>query len=576
MSDSTVGVERALPKLKWFWPNAHWILIAFFFLALLPSMFSPVIYHGDERFYTDGAIRMIQTGDYITPYYSSGLLRFRKPILTYWVIAASYKIFGISLFASRIPFLLAGCLVIWFTYKTSLSLLQREQEALLAAIVIFSNEQLFVLSTRSTPDILQTLFIAASLCGFANILFNRSKALLDYGYAYFGSALTVATKGLLGIFPVLYSFLISFIAKKRLAKPKDLINVPVMAFAAVIALFWFVLIFVKHGGSAINGFLGDQVTERLDGSKFYILRNAAEYLYAVLRHFFPWSVLLLLVFLKKNSAIKDFIREHKDLCLFIGAWCGILYLVFILGNLTRSRYLFPSYPLLAVLFSALLVEATHRTKSYDIIRKFEKILLLIGLIAGLLVAVLGAIVDARLVAGGTILFVFTLFLYLILINKTVMGGLTAMGVFLVLLYSTFFTFVKPVFSVSPVSSLVQCLDPVTEAKPIKVGSIDLPHEYQHQLTLFSDGAVWVAELPVEFAKTQLEEYPAIIVSESYRKELQDLGYQMKQCGYEYKKWRIQDVLGLMNSSDRHRFIDSMKQLYYVAFLKKQPSSLPSK
>lgn len=574
MSDSTVDVERLVGQSKWFWPNAHWILIGFFFLALLPNMFSPVIYHGDERFYTDGAIRMVQTGDYVTPYYSSGLLRFRKPILTYWVIAASYKIFGISLFASRIPFLLAGCLVIWFTYKISLSLLHREQDALLAAIVIFSNEQFFILSSRSTPDILQTLFITASLYGFTNILFNRSKLLRDYGYAYIGSALTVATKGLLGIFPVSYAFLASFLGKKRLAKPKDLINVPVMAVACAVALFWFVLIFAKHGGSAINGFLGDQVTERLDGSKIYILTNAVEYLYAVLRHFFPWSVLLLVALLRKNSGLKDFVGEDRNACVFIVGWCGILYLVFIMGNLTRSRYLFPSYPLLAVLFSALLIKATYQVKYSALLRKFEKILLLAGFIIALMLAVLGSIFDVRLVVGGTILFVLTLLLYLVLYKKNVMGGLTAIGVFLVLLYSTFFTFVKPVFSVSPVPALVQCIDPLIEGKPVRVGSIDLPHEYQHQLTLFSDGAIWVAEIPGDVTKKQLEGYPAIIVSGTHRNELQDLGYQTKQCGYEYKKWRLRDVLGLLNGSDRKQLIASMKQLYYVALLDNHSRSLP--
>src|SRR5208337_2865810 len=92
------------------------ILIIIFFFAFLPLLPSTVKYHGDEMFYTDPAIRMVQTGDYFTPYYYDGTLQLRKPIITYWAVVASYKIFGINLFSSRIPFLIAGCLIIWFTY----------------------------------------------------------------------------------------------------------------------------------------------------------------------------------------------------------------------------------------------------------------------------------------------------------------------------------------------------------------------------------------------------------------------------------------------------------------------------
>ena len=56
-------------------------------------------------------------GDYFTPCNYDGTPYLRKPILTFWAIAASYKIFGINLFSSRIPFLIAGCIIIWLTYK---------------------------------------------------------------------------------------------------------------------------------------------------------------------------------------------------------------------------------------------------------------------------------------------------------------------------------------------------------------------------------------------------------------------------------------------------------------------------
>ncbi|MDY0041858.1 MAG: glycosyltransferase family 39 protein, partial [Desulforhabdus sp.] len=342
--------------LAWFWRNPHLILIAFYFLVLLPMTFNEVRYHGDELFYTDGAMGMIQTGDYVTPYYSSGITRFRKPVFAYWTIAASYKIFGISLFASRIPFLLAGCLVVWFTYKISFSLLHRKREAVAAVVVVFSNIQLLTLSTRSTPDILQFSFLMASLYGFSNILFNRSKTTLNYSYAYLGSALAIATKGLLGIFPVLFAFLLSFTRRRTLAGPRDLIHFRIILIAAGVALLWFILIFFKHGFSSITGFLGDQVTERMSGSKFYVVENILAYLWALIRHFAPWSIFLALLALPEGKEkVSNFVRAHKDASIFIIGWYAIMFLVFIWANIKRTRYLFPAYPLIAIMLSAVLV-----------------------------------------------------------------------------------------------------------------------------------------------------------------------------------------------------------------------------
>ena len=49
------------------------------------------------------AVRMVRTGDYVTPHFADGTRRFEKPILSYWLIAASYRHLGISLFSSRLP-----------------------------------------------------------------------------------------------------------------------------------------------------------------------------------------------------------------------------------------------------------------------------------------------------------------------------------------------------------------------------------------------------------------------------------------------------------------------------------------
>jgi 4-amino-4-deoxy-L-arabinose transferase-like glycosyltransferase len=95
-------------------PRIGFVLLLFG-VGLWPFSASFVAHHPDERHYTDAALWMLRNGDFLIPHCADGSLRFEKPILTYWVIAASYAVFGISPLSSRLPFLLAGCGVLWLT-----------------------------------------------------------------------------------------------------------------------------------------------------------------------------------------------------------------------------------------------------------------------------------------------------------------------------------------------------------------------------------------------------------------------------------------------------------------------------
>ena len=60
------------------------------------------------------ARNMITSGDWVTPRLD-GVVYLEKPPLIYWLIAASYKIFGIHDWAARVPMALASLAVCWLT-----------------------------------------------------------------------------------------------------------------------------------------------------------------------------------------------------------------------------------------------------------------------------------------------------------------------------------------------------------------------------------------------------------------------------------------------------------------------------
>ena len=76
----------------------------------------------DEPFYSQTCREMVQTGDWLTPKIF-GKPQFEKPILYYWLVSASYKVFGENEFAGRVPSALPATLAVLAVYAFGCSVL---------------------------------------------------------------------------------------------------------------------------------------------------------------------------------------------------------------------------------------------------------------------------------------------------------------------------------------------------------------------------------------------------------------------------------------------------------------------
>ena len=91
------------------------ILILFVFISLLWSDSQSLIAH-DEGLYARRAKLIYESGDWLSPFTSPH----HKTVGSYWAIAASLKLFGISDWASRLPSVLAGYIATFLFYLTCL------------------------------------------------------------------------------------------------------------------------------------------------------------------------------------------------------------------------------------------------------------------------------------------------------------------------------------------------------------------------------------------------------------------------------------------------------------------------
>src|SRR5208337_4521510 len=131
------------------------LLLSFFRLGFI------TLFDVDEAVFSTATKEMVQTGNLITPTYN-GEKRYDKPILFYWLMAASYKAFGINNFGARFPSALAASLLavalFLFVKRT-----HGEKKAIYAAFSFVLSIYFLIYSHAAVTDMTLTLFISISL-----------------------------------------------------------------------------------------------------------------------------------------------------------------------------------------------------------------------------------------------------------------------------------------------------------------------------------------------------------------------------------------------------------------------------
>ncbi len=101
---------------RWLRSPGAWIAALALVLALLlPGLRG--IWDADEGRYTNVALQMVDSGDWLSPHRSEHTGHWTKPPLTYWAIAASVEVFGRNPWAARLPGSLAYLLCAWLAFR---------------------------------------------------------------------------------------------------------------------------------------------------------------------------------------------------------------------------------------------------------------------------------------------------------------------------------------------------------------------------------------------------------------------------------------------------------------------------
>jgi 4-amino-4-deoxy-L-arabinose transferase-like glycosyltransferase len=338
-----------------------WVIIPLLFLLYsAPSALDYVFHFPDEKYYTDAVLQMMDKEDYFTPYKADGSHRFLKPIVTYWSLIGSYKVLGVSKFSSRVLFWLAGALLTAIVYFMAKSLLKNRKTALLAAFITAANPLVLMSASRSIPDILLVLFLTISSWGFLEIMVSEQPAKKYYWMAYLGAAFAFETKGLPAVAFAGISFLYLLFNPWQRKTLKQILHPGAVILAVVIALSWFVLMYIEHGQEFIGSFFADQVGYRVSSKFVQVFTNGFLGIINLIAFTLPWIIIAF----SRPKKLKIFVLNSdpktKAILGMIAVWVVMVIVMSAAVFKFYDRYLLPVIPLVSVFFAFIITEIETR------------------------------------------------------------------------------------------------------------------------------------------------------------------------------------------------------------------------
>ena len=324
------------------------LLVAASAVLLFLGLDASTIWDANEAYYTETPRHMVESGDYVNPEFN-GAPRFNKPVLSYWIVAASYHVFGVLVWAERVA-IAFGTLGIAAAAFVIARVMWSARAGWIAALVLLSAPRVVFFSRRIFIDIWITLFMSLVLMFFAlaeaRPEHRRRYLLLMYAAAGLG----MLTKGPIAIALPALAFLVYLAIEGRLREIWRMQLVTGALIVLAIVVPWYAMVYAQHGPQyLIEFFVGENVGRYADtygqqARPFYF------YIPVLLTELFPWSLFV-------PAALWAGFKLKMQLARLLLAWIAVIVLVFTFSSTKQDLYIFPIVAALAALIAGLFERA---------------------------------------------------------------------------------------------------------------------------------------------------------------------------------------------------------------------------
>lgn len=319
----------------------------------------PAITDSDEAFYAEASREMLESGDWLTPRFNYED-RWQKPVLFYWVTAATYRITGPTEWAARVWSALAGVGLVMLTWSAGRTMTPRADAGWLAGAIVATCFGYFAMARAALPDL--PLAFCITLCVWAAIR-GAEHGARWWALAGLGAGLGFLLKGPVAlVIPALILLPIAWRERSRLTVRPSGVAVAVVVFA-IVGLPWYGAMLVEHGPAYAQSFFVGDNFERFATDRFNNPRPLWFYLPVVLGGMLPWSAYLVTLGVRPTKELLQRKRRLTDQEWRLLIWAGLPLLFFTMSIGKQPRYILPVLPPLAILLAASL--ASHIASSTD-------------------------------------------------------------------------------------------------------------------------------------------------------------------------------------------------------------------
>src|SRR5580704_1560046 len=332
------------------------VLLLASLLTFLPGFFQIPPVDRDEAYFAQATKQMIETGDYVDIRYQDDV-RYRKPVGIYWLQAAvvnTASALGLpdaltTIWLYRVPSLIGAIGAVLATYWCALAFVSR-RGAVLAALMMMTSVILGVEARLAKTDavLLLTVVLAMSVLARVYLAPRRNDPQPGLGLlAVFWTALAVSilVKGpvILMVVGLAAASLCVFDRSARWLMA--LRPLPGIAWLLLLALPWFIAIYMRVGSQFLAGSVGGDMLAKVANSQE--AHGAPPGLYFVLffATFFPASMLAGL------AAPAVWAVRREPAARFLLAWLVPSWIVFELVVTKLPHYVMPLYPAIAILIA---------------------------------------------------------------------------------------------------------------------------------------------------------------------------------------------------------------------------------
>ncbi len=346
----------------------------FCFFALTYKIGGVPPYHSDENYYVESTRNMVESGDYLTPIYRDKK-RFAKPVLYYWLMSASYKVFGVSLVSARLTSAFFGSLTIGLLYLF-VSRLFEGRTALYSALILPATYLHFQISRWATTDSVMSFFVLLAFYYFVRLYQSDFKGKKDACLFYLAMALGFMTKGPSAIIipgVVVLFFLLATRGRRGLS---EMCIGKGLVILLLVIVPWFATMLFLHGDEFKNHIIEAEIKNRLVHDTPFSL-----YYFGVLfRYYLPWVLFFLAAVLYQSgiygyspalglseyfrqapnnikTSFKSLFARENEAVLFCYIWILVCLVLFTLVRTEHSRYMLPASSAIAILTAKFFADA---------------------------------------------------------------------------------------------------------------------------------------------------------------------------------------------------------------------------